>query len=247
MQITKNKIKFEVTDCNEHISFWNQYNKWESQIFNIFNLFLNEYSIYIDIGSWIGPTVLYASQLCKHCYAIEPDPYAVKILKENIELNKFENITLWEGAIADSNKMVYLHSPGELFGKSLTAICEKKRETCTLSTQGKTFDTFIRNNNITKCNFIKIDIEGAEGIVLPTMKKYLEKYKPTLFITLHTKALSAQQLVNSALIVACNYTYLYDWNGTLITVSDILSKIGIRDFSIVATNTKWPVKMKNKK
>ena len=41
--------------------------------------------------------------------------------------------------------------------------------------EGISFDEFIRENEINDCNFIKMDIEGGEVIVLPSMKIFLEK------------------------------------------------------------------------
>lgn len=45
--------------------------------------YCNKENTYIDIGAWIGPTVLYGACVSKHVYAIEPDPAAVSQLKKN--------------------------------------------------------------------------------------------------------------------------------------------------------------------
>jgi len=77
--IHKNGKKFYVnTSKNEW--FWNQVetNLWEPDTFKIFDKFIDKEHSYIDIGAWIGPTVLYGCQISKHCYAIEPDPIAFK-------------------------------------------------------------------------------------------------------------------------------------------------------------------------
>lgn len=49
--------------------------------------FLNENHNYLDIGAWVGPTVLYGAHLAKHVYAVEPDPVAFGEWNENLTLN----------------------------------------------------------------------------------------------------------------------------------------------------------------
>ena len=60
------------------------YQNWEKQTFQILDKFLEKNYSYIDIGSWIGTTALYACQLSRHCYAIEPNPISFKELKTRI-------------------------------------------------------------------------------------------------------------------------------------------------------------------
>ncbi|MBM2819874.1 MAG: hypothetical protein HW410_1556 [Nitrosarchaeum sp.] len=51
--------------------------------------------------------------------------------------------------------------------------------------KSKTFQQLIDEYSITDCNFIKMDIEGGEFIVLPTMLDYLKINKPTLLVEIH--------------------------------------------------------------
>ncbi len=83
---------------------WSLVNKnaWEPATFNLLKKYLNKDSIYIDIGAHFGLTVLYASMLCKHCHAIEPDPAAMASLQSNLKLNAIENVTCHPVAIGDA-------------------------------------------------------------------------------------------------------------------------------------------------
>ena len=44
-------------------------------------------STYVDIGAWIGPTVLYGGQIAARCITAEPDPTAREALEANLDLN----------------------------------------------------------------------------------------------------------------------------------------------------------------
>jgi hypothetical protein len=68
--------------------FWEKlYANWEESTFTIFDRFLNTNSSYLDVGAWIGPTILYGAQKAEHVYAIEPDPVAYQELTRNLQLN----------------------------------------------------------------------------------------------------------------------------------------------------------------
>jgi hypothetical protein len=76
---------FYVTRNLEHIYVWQKY--WERNTHRIFDKFLDPRYSYIDIGAFIGATVLYGAHIAKKVYAIEPDPVAIKELEKNILLN----------------------------------------------------------------------------------------------------------------------------------------------------------------
>ena len=95
-----------------HPEFWQLFNAncWEVPTFSILDTFLNEESNYLDIGAWIGPTVLYASKIAKQCYAIEPDPYASFLLQANLSLNHCDNVKVFFNAIGDKNDLVKFYT-----------------------------------------------------------------------------------------------------------------------------------------
>ena len=171
---------------------------WEPNNFNIFDAFLDSNHSCIDLGAWIGPTVLYECQKAKHCYAVEPDPIAFKILKSNIDCNPnlISRISLSNNCIMDSCGVAYLTpfeedwSAGshgtinEGLGQSRTRTIEKKSSE-SLKVNSITFQQFILENSINDCNFIKIDIEGAEFLVLPDMLEFIKKEKPTIYLSTH--------------------------------------------------------------
>jgi tRNA/tmRNA/rRNA uracil-C5-methylase (TrmA/RlmC/RlmD family) len=65
-------------------------NLWEQDTFHILEYYKDlEKDIYIDIGAWIGPTVLYSANIYNRVIAIEPDPIAIERLEENIKVNNF--------------------------------------------------------------------------------------------------------------------------------------------------------------
>ena len=199
MSISKHGKHFTVDSTKiRSYKFWKGYvhGGWEDGTFKIFDKFLDKNHSYIDIGSYIGPTVLYGSQLAKHCFAIEPDPIAFQELKNNIELNDHlkSHITLSKYCITDSVGVSKLFTTGKLedgggSGSTLFPDLDdglvNEGQMNFWEVQTITIQQFIQSLSITDCNFIKIDIEGAEFNLIPSMSDYLKNQKPTLLIEIH--------------------------------------------------------------
>jgi len=180
---------------------------WESDTFNILDYYQNKDLIYIDIGAWIGPTVLYCADKFKEIICFEPDPIAVNRLKENLSVNKFKNITLITKALSDkegtsdfggnedlgnsmSTLLVGLDNKEDFYndyGREDSYLSYDKRKTDIISVETTTLDKVIEDYNINPNNIglIKMDIEGGEIIVVPSIQSFLKKYKPNFYISLH--------------------------------------------------------------
>jgi FkbM family methyltransferase len=169
---------------------WDYINKghWEPLTFDILDFFSNKNSVAIDLGSWSGVISLYLANTIEKVHAIDPDPVCFKELQENILLNPDlkNKIAAYQIAISDKKETIKLSARKE-YGKSSTSILRRKRDNET-SFEISTISLldFIEQNKIEKVDFIKMDIEGAEFKVLPSIGKALEKMQyPTLYISFH--------------------------------------------------------------
>jgi len=87
-KIERNGLFFYVKKGSND-SFWEavQKNDWEKYTFGILSKYIDKNHTFVDVGSWIGPTLLYGAQLARMAHGIEPDPVALAELKENLKLN----------------------------------------------------------------------------------------------------------------------------------------------------------------
>ncbi|MBS3072784.1 FkbM family methyltransferase [Candidatus Pacearchaeota archaeon] len=194
-KVTKNKRFFFVRDdfSNPYtkynlFKFWSKVEKgiWEPETFEILDKYLDKNSTYLDLGAWMGPTVLYGAGIAKKTYAVEPDPVAYRELKENIRLNPKigKSIHTFNLAISGCDGHIKMGNDS-MVGDSSSTIILRDTNKFFWDVKSFKFDTFIKKYKIEDCNFIKIDIEGGEMIILPTMLKYLRKNKPTIYLSLH--------------------------------------------------------------
>lgn len=117
----------------------------------------------IDIGANIGAVTHYLIKYAKKLYAIEPSTEHFEALKKNKEFNEWDNVEIFNMAIADKD--------GEmtLYRNNKNRTCHSLEENHNQGgEQVKTMqmDTFFKENNIDFVDFMKLDVEGAENMIL---------------------------------------------------------------------------------
>jgi FkbM family methyltransferase len=128
--------------------------------------------VVIDVGAWIGDFSAYASKKGAKVYAFEPEPSNLKWLKKTANLNK--NIKVIALGLGNEEKRMGFASRSE--GSSIDATSTQNLIKVT------TLDKFVKENNITKLDFIKSDIEGFERNLLLGAKHVLKNLRPKLSI-----------------------------------------------------------------
>jgi FkbM family methyltransferase len=146
------------------------------------NLVKNEVhsdDVVIDVGANVGYYTLLMAKLTGQngkVFSFEPEPSNFNLLKENVEINSYQNVTLEQKAVANMN------------GKTKLYLCETNTEMHRLyQSNSKKFnksievdvttldDYFKKSKYLNKINFIKIDAEGSELDVLKGMKTILKE------------------------------------------------------------------------
>jgi FkbM family methyltransferase len=128
----------------------------------------------VDIGANIGYYTLIAAKLVGSkgkVYAFEPEPNNYRLLIKNIEENCYNNVIPIQKAVSNKPGKTKLFTSKTVFSSlsfSENNVPEKKEfvmvETITL-------DEFLENSNI---DFIKMDTEGAEGLIVEGAEKVLK-------------------------------------------------------------------------
>ena len=117
-------------------------------------------------------------------YAFEPVQRVFNKLKENVQLNKFD-ITCVKKALSNKNgsAIIYDDNAEHIYSVTVnknmfpadTKVIETKIETITLN-------SFIKQNNITNIDLLKIDVETHEPEVLEGFSEYLAIFQPSILI-----------------------------------------------------------------
>jgi FkbM family methyltransferase len=142
---------------------------------------ITEGSVVYDIGAHVGFYTLLASELVGprgKVFAFEPLPRNIHYLKEHLRLNQCKNVKVIEAAVAEQNGIVSFDDRAGNYTGHLSSEGHLEVKTVRL-------DGLISNGDIPPPDCIKIDVEGAELLVLSGAKSILAKYYPTIFLSTH--------------------------------------------------------------
>lgn len=149
---------------------------------------------FVDVGTNLGwYTVLAAKNLAGgSVIGFELDDLNVDLLRKNVELNQCDNIEIHHAAVSDEPGTIsYKRSaaaPSAVF--SIATDGGPDDDGVMVTVDSVTLDGFF-NARQDSPDVIKIDVEGAETMVLNGMKRILHDVKPRLFIEVHPTKLPA--------------------------------------------------------
>jgi len=217
-----------------HTVFWEKAvsGTWEPNTYKILTHFLNKNSNYCDIGAWIGPTVLHASQLAKNVICFEPDPTAYRYLRWNIDLNQLKNVTSYSFALAEKTSISRMASHRGKPGDSMTSLLFDNEgsgvDVLTLQWQ-----QFLDMSPVNHFDFLKIDIEGGEYQLLPNLADYLSEHKPIIYLSTHAPLLEPEQRLQKmqALVdILKVYGQCFDDNLQAIDINELVSDDALNNY-----------------
>lgn len=216
MNVIRNKLSFEVIEGTPNESFWKM-SDWESETYRVLDEQLQKDKSYLDIGAWIGPTVLYGAQLSKKAYTFEPDPVAWDELQKNIAANpSITNIVAHNFALSDVNGTLHMGSDNRL-GESVTRVGKFKDE-LSFDIECRSLDDYIASlgDEVNDLNFVKMDIEGGE--VQLAKSKFLKDTAIPCLLSVHPPMMRDFQKDIEVIMelrsyyLSCEFKYV-DMNG----------------------------------
>lgn len=216
--------------------FWRRVasNQWEPHTLAVLDRCLDADSVYVDIGAWIGPTVLFAAQRCKTVYCVEPDPLAYEHLLGNLRINGIGNVLPFHGALHSTNGRVQI-SNERGFGDSMTRVqAASSGDHATVLAMD--LPHFIQWWGIERIDLLKMDVEGAEFDLVPSLVAFLPRIKPQIHLSLHAPLFpQSERRDKLAAIVelAGHYACCYDERLNKISPREILGDPFAQKFNTV--------------
>lgn len=163
----------------------------ETWIHKVYNKYfsIKENYVVMDIGANIGVFTIFAAFKARNgkVYSFEPEKETFNILKDNIQLNKLNNVTAINKAISNKKgKRDFFISDSNVGGHSFYSSRGDRK----VSIETESFEGFIKENKIKKIDFLKLDCEGAEYDILYNCKdNTLKKIK---HLAMETHSLNGQ-------------------------------------------------------
>ena len=175
---------------------------------------LNKGDVVIDAGSNMGMFALFAAKYnqCK-VYAFEPYPAVISLLSKNITNNnldeKIKVVPLGlSNTICDVKFKIFSQ---DIWGASFVLNRKSKHAKWEeITIQCVSLDKWVKENQITKIDFIKADIEGAERLLLQGATEVLKTMQPKISICTYHLPDDPEVLEKIILDANPNYTVIQE-------------------------------------
>ncbi len=175
------KINIDTSSYVEwELFFQGYYEKW---VIDLMKNVIGESDVVVDVGANIGTHTLIMGKLVEQSgkvLAFDPDPVSVLRLKENIEINQFKNIKVFEYALSRNHGQtsLYVHN-SDLNDKGTSSLYElPKLDKEKIDVSVYTLDEIAIQEKLNKLNFIKIDTRGSDFPVIEGAIECIKKYRP---------------------------------------------------------------------
>jgi FkbM family methyltransferase len=137
--------------------------------------------ILFDIGAHVGYFSAMAALIndgTGGVFAFEPRPMNARFFRKHMKKNNFQNVTLFEAAVGDSEKDVKFDTG---HGSATGHVSTRGR----MKVKQVSIDNMIKKGILPFPDFIKIDVEGGEIEVLKGLTEIISIHHPKILVATH--------------------------------------------------------------
>lgn len=139
--------------------------------------------VFYDVGANVGLYSLLAANSvgpAGRVIAFEPSTRNCGFFKRHMEMNKIENFSLHQIAIAESDGVAKFDDDGDPVGFRVASHGKT-------TVQQRKLDSLVESKELPPPTYLKIDVEGAELEVLEGAKNIIKNHQPEVFIETHER------------------------------------------------------------
>ena len=160
------------------------------------NKVIGSNSVVMDIGACVGNHTVYFSKIIgvKKVISIEPTLQSFKALQRNVELNSLDNVVCKRVVVSSNDGMAkcFVKKPDNIGANRWVPVGENAKPL--FGPDGKAYNADITEDSIyvktvtltdivnEKIDFIKMDVEDAENMIIETGKDVIREYRPGLMV-----------------------------------------------------------------
>ena len=187
----------------------------------------NDQPYIIDCGSNIGVSILYFKKIYPnaHIVGFEPDKNVFLTLKKNVANSTLKSISLLNKGIWNNEGKVSFNEEGADGG----SILDKKNQHFVHTKKSEIEVVSLRQYLNKPVDFLKIDIEGAESVLLEDCNDLIKNVQ-RIFIEFHSKIGCPQKLDSILNILTINGFRYYIESGSIANIQPFVKRGSLNNY-----------------
>jgi len=172
--------------------------QWERDSWRVVQQHLQNGATFIDVGAHIGYYSLKAAPVVGpsgRVLAIEPNPDTVRKLRDNIQASGARSVTVEPVACADTEGTLELFAAPEAnTGETSLSRANASQSGAAVNSyqvRARPLDDIIRDAGVSRVDAVKIDVEGAELLVLKGARETMARFHPMILVEIVDSQLRA--------------------------------------------------------
>ena len=177
----------------------------------LFTESLRESATLVDVGANIGYYSLLAARRVGgrgRVFAMEPNPETYSMLLQNIKINDCGNVIPLQICVSNCCGQAQFHLDRAIPGESALCPYGGQRDPDAIAVETLTLDEILGDACV---DVLKVDVEGAEGLVLLGGQSLLRRTQPTIFMEFVPRRLAKMGTRPGdvlAFLRGCGYSFL---------------------------------------
>jgi FkbM family methyltransferase len=193
--LKKNFYGYEIRLPTRYINYFPA--DYEPGNFNFLKEQCKKNDVILDIGAHIGLFATVAAKIVGpngKVIAFEPAPKTNALLQQTISINKLQGIVQIrnEAMGKQVGKTIFFISEGDADNSNSMVSYLHDRKLHSINVTVLTVDDFIKQQQLNKVDFIKIDVEGAEYDTLQGATFTLKNLRPACILAIHPEPITVK-------------------------------------------------------
>ena len=147
----------------------------------------------LDVGANIGYWSKFLVEISnvRELHVFEPDPITCEILGKNLSI--YTNVVINQAAVSDRNDYIDLFLDPRHSGDNRPQFTEGRQA---IKVSCCTLDSYVKEANLKRVDFLKIDIQGGEIPALEGAARLLHRFRPLVLIEVAPEFDSGSRSIN---------------------------------------------------
>jgi FkbM family methyltransferase len=178
------QFELDLRDHVEALIFWETY---EDAVLALWRSSVGADSVVFDVGANVGLYSLVAAAKGARVFAFEPNPPTRKRLARNLALNRTgARVTVDAHALSDAEGTAMLfddvNANGGAHNFGVASLSNVNAGGSGKPVETTTIDSVVAAHNLSRLDWIKMDIQGAELLALRGARSTLQRLKPDIMM-----------------------------------------------------------------